>query len=81
MEDRVAKYYCSFNDRGRVHATVEVSKEALWLKGLVETFSIIQDSFLVHYDSQSTIHLAKDHMHHKWTKHIDVGITRYVSGS
>jgi len=46
-------------------AAVEASKEALWLRGLVETFSTIQDSVRVHCDSQSAIHLAKDHMHHK----------------
>ena len=40
---------------------VEPSKEVLWLRGLVETFSIIQDSILVHCDSQIAIHLAKDH--------------------
>jgi len=51
---------------------VETSKEALWLRGLVETFSIIQDSVRVYYDIQSAIHLAKDHMYHKRTKHIDV---------
>ena len=50
-------------------AAVETSKEALWLRGLVETFNIIQDSVR---DSQSAIHLANDHKYHKWTKHIDV---------
>jgi len=29
-------------------AAVEASKEALWLRGLVEAFSIIQDSVRVH---------------------------------
>ena len=53
-------------------AVVEASKEALWLRRLVKTFSIIQNSFQVHCDSQSAIHLAKDHMYHKRTKHIDV---------
>jgi len=53
-------------------AIVEASKEALWLKGLVETFSIIQDSIWVHYDGQNVIHLAKDLKYHKRTKHIDV---------
>jgi len=53
-------------------AAVEVLKEVLWLRGLVETFSIIKDSVQVHCDSQSAIHLAKDHMYHKRTKHIDV---------
>jgi len=51
---------------------VEASKEALWLRGLVEPFSIIQDSVRVHYDSQSVIHLPKDHRYHKRMKHIDV---------
>ena len=54
-------------------ATVEALKEASWLRGLVETFSIIHDSVRVHCDSQSAIHLAKkDHRYHKRTKHIDV---------
>jgi len=42
-------------------AAIEASKEALWLRGLVETFSIIQDSVRIHCDSQRVIHLAKDH--------------------
>ena len=46
-------------------AAVEASKEALWLRELVETFSIIRDSIWVHCDSQSEIHLAKDHNYHK----------------
>ena len=40
-------------------AVVETSKKALWLRRLVEMFSIIQDSVWVHYDSQSAIHLAR----------------------
>ena len=32
---------------------VEASKEALWLKRLVEIFSIIHDSVQVHCDNQS----------------------------
>ena len=51
---------------------VEASKKALWLRGLVETFSIIQDSIRVHCDSQNAIYLAKDHRYHKRMKHIDV---------
>jgi len=53
-------------------AAVEMSKEVLRLRGLVKTFSIIQDSVRVHYNSQSVIYLAKDHRYHKRTKHIDV---------
>ena len=44
----------------------------MWLRELVETFSIIQDSIRVHCDSQSAIHLSKDHRYHKQTKHVDV---------
>src|SRR3954468_21658981 len=57
-------------------AAVEASKEALWLKGLVRTFGIIQDSVRVHCDCQSAMHLAKDHRFHKRTKHIDVSYHR-----
>jgi len=53
-------------------AAAEASKEALWLRGLVETYGIVQDSVRVHYDNQSAIHLAKDHIYHKQMKHIDV---------
>ena len=50
---------------------VEASKKALWLRGLVKIFSIIQDSVRVYCDRQSSIHLAKHHRYHK-TKHIGV---------
>jgi len=52
--------------------TVETSKEALWLRKLVEIVGIMQDSIRIHCDSQSDIHLEKDHRYHKRTKHIDV---------
>jgi len=35
-------------------------------------FGIIEDSVQVYCDNQSAIHLAKNHMYHKPTKHIDV---------
>jgi len=53
-------------------AAVEESKKVLWLRGLVDTFGIIQDSVQVYSDSQSAILLAKDHMYHKRIKHLDV---------
>ena len=42
------------------------------MRGLVETFSIIQDLVRFYCDSQSAIHLAKDHKYHKRMKYIDV---------
>jgi len=68
LQDRVA---LSTTELEYVDAA-EASKEALWLRELVGTFSIIQDSIQVYCDSQSVIHLTKNHMYHKWTKHIDV---------
>ena len=53
-------------------AAVEASKEASWLRGLVETFSIIEDLVWVHCDSQSVIHLVKNHIYYKLMKHIAV---------
>jgi len=47
--------------------TIEASKEVLRLRGLVETFGIMQDSVQVHCDSQSAIHLAKDHSYYERT--------------
>lgn len=38
-------------------ALAEGVKEALWLKGMVNEMGIAQDSVVVHYDSQSAIHL------------------------
>jgi len=51
---------------------VEASKEALWLRELVETFSIIKDLVWIYCDNQSAIHVAKDRRYYKRTKHIDV---------
>ena len=53
-------------------AVVDVSKEALQLRGLVEMFDIIQDPIQVHYDSQNVINLAKDHRYLKQMEYIDV---------
>ena len=42
------------------------------MRGLIKIFGNIHDSVQVHCDSQSAIHLAKDHIYHTRTKHIDV---------
>ncbi|XP_073117052.1 uncharacterized protein [Elaeis guineensis] len=46
--------------------------EAIWLRGLFCEFSLVHDVTIVHYDSQSTIHLTRDQIFHERTKHIDV---------
>ena len=57
---------------------VEASKEDLWLRGLVDTFSILHDSVRIYCDSQSAIHLAKDPKYHEQTKHIDMRYHKIV---
>jgi len=60
---------------------VDESKEALRLRGLIETFGIIQNSVRVYSDSHGVIHLAKNHRYHKRMKHIDVRYHKIRQGS
>jgi hypothetical protein len=53
-------------------ALTEAAKEGIWLKGLVSDLGIHHDQATVFCDSLSAICLAKDHLHHDRTKHIDV---------
>ncbi|GKV31442.1 hypothetical protein SLEP1_g40128 [Rubroshorea leprosula] len=53
-------------------AITEVVKEALWLKGLVSDLEVEQNEMMMFCDSQSAIHLTKNTMYHKRTKHIQV---------
>ena len=52
-------------------AVAEATKEALWLKGLVKELGLNQGGVQLHCDSQSG-YLAKHHVYHARTKHIDV---------
>ena len=49
-------------------------KEGLWLKGMVNELRIDQKVVVIHYDNKSALHLMKNHVYHKRTKHIDVQI-------
>ena len=50
----------------------KVSKEALWLTGLVKELGIHQGGVQLHCGSQSAIFLAKNQVYHARTKHIYV---------
>ncbi|GJX41528.1 retrovirus-related pol polyprotein from transposon TNT 1-94, partial [Tanacetum coccineum] len=58
-------------EAGYVAAT-EVCKELLWLKRFLQELGFKQQRYAVLCDNQSTIHLAKNSMFHKRTKHIDI---------
>eukprot|EP00253_Pinus_taeda_P034842 PITA_34842 len=53
-------------------ATSDASKEAIWLKGLLDEIGRIPEKVDVLCDSQSAIHLATNLAYHNRTKHIDV---------
>ena len=53
-------------------ALTEASKEAIWLRGLVNEIGIKQESILTHCDSQSAICLTKNQVYHARTKNIAV---------
>ena len=50
----------------------EVVKEAIWLKGLLGDFGVIQENIAVFCDNQSAIFLVNNQTYHARTKHIDV---------
>ena len=53
-------------------AMTEARKEAVWLSGLVNELGFKQDSMVLHCDSQSAIHLAKNQVYRARSKHIAV---------
>ena len=53
-------------------AATEACKELLWLKRFLQELGFKQQCYVVLCDNQSAIHLAKNSMFHKRTKHIDV---------
>ena len=59
-------------------AMVEVGKELIWMKNFLRELGMKQERFLLHYDNQSVIHLAKNAAYHSRTKHIHRSITNYV---
>lgn len=50
----------------------ETFKERIWLLGLFDDLGFFQEYLGIHYDSQSTIKLAKNQVYHSRKKYIDV---------
>jgi hypothetical protein len=53
-------------------AVAEVTKEALWLKGIYSELCGIKSYVTIHYDSQSNIYLTKDQMITEKSKHTNI---------
>ncbi|CAM8949434.1 unnamed protein product [Rhodiola kirilowii] len=53
-------------------AANEAGKEMIWLQRFVEELGLKQESYVLHCDSQSAIHLSKNSVYHPRTKHIEL---------
>ncbi|PKI76596.1 hypothetical protein CRG98_002905 [Punica granatum] len=53
-------------------AVTEGCKEMLWLQKFLQELSLKQERYVLHYDSQSVIHLCKNPTFHSRSKHIDI---------
>nr|GEU71248.1 retrotransposon protein, putative, Ty1-copia subclass [Tanacetum cinerariifolium] len=53
-------------------ALTEAVKEAIWLRGLLEELGVELNIVTVNCDNQGAIHLSRNHVFHKSTKHINV---------
>ncbi|GJT58785.1 retrotransposon protein, putative, ty1-copia subclass [Tanacetum coccineum] len=53
-------------------ALTEAVKEPIWLRGLLEELGVELKTVAVNYDNQGAIHLSRNHVFHKRTKHINV---------
>ena len=51
-------------------AVVEAGKELIWMRNFLTELGMKQKELLLHCDSQSAIHLAKNAAYHSRTKHI-----------
>jgi hypothetical protein len=69
---RIQKIVALSTTEAEYVAVTEASKELIWLQGLLTELGFIQEDNVLHSDSQSAIHLAKNSAFHSRTKHIDL---------
>mgnify|MGYP000347213400 FL=1 len=53
-------------------AATKASKELLWLKKFLQELGLMQERYILYYDSKTAIHLSKNSSFHSKSKHIDV---------
>ena len=64
--------YVNLIDDGEPQSFKKSFKEMLWMKKFLNELGHDQDVYVVNYDNQSAIHLAKNPMFHSRSKHIDI---------
>ena len=70
MAIRLKKFVALSTTETKHMAAVEASKELIWMKSFLSELRMKQEEFLLHYDNQSCIHLAKNVVYHSQAKHI-----------
>ncbi|GKA51739.1 retrovirus-related pol polyprotein from transposon TNT 1-94 [Tanacetum coccineum] len=71
-QSRLQKCVALSTTEAKYVAAMKACKELLWLKMFLQELGFKQQRYAVLCDNQSTIHLAKNSMFHKRTKHIDI---------
>ncbi|GKB60954.1 putative RNA-directed DNA polymerase, partial [Tanacetum coccineum] len=71
-QSRLQKCVALSTTEAEYMAATEACKELLWLKRFLQELGFKQQRYAVLCDNQSAIHLAKNSMFHKRTKHIDI---------
>ncbi|GJW86542.1 putative RNA-directed DNA polymerase [Tanacetum coccineum] len=71
-QSRLQKCVALSTTEAEYMAATEACKELLWLKRFLQELGFKKQRYAVLCDNQSAIHLAKNSMFHKRTKHIDI---------
>ena len=69
-QSRLQKFVALSTTEAEYMAAVEAGKELIWMRNFLTELGMKQKEFLLHCDSQSAIHLAKNAAYHSRTKHI-----------
>ena len=70
MDFETAKGCFTFNKEAEYVATIEASKEMIWLQRFMEELGKKQENNRLYCDGESAIHLAKNSSFHSKTQHI-----------
>lgn len=61
-------------DKVEYVAATACCSQLLWIKQQLKDFGVLNDPIPLMCDNTSALNMAKDHVHHKRIKHIDVCI-------
>jgi hypothetical protein len=68
-----ATSYCAVNDRSELIAANKASRDGVWLRRLLNSIGIKQkEPTEILRDNQPAVHLIKNPIDHKRTKHVDI---------